>query len=917
MERFCISCMQRIVVYETKARYYVVGSNNTESRFRVLKIDRQESRDLVLHDDGLEYTHREIRNLLHMIDSGNRPKEGSKGVVAGLHRAVSAFGIVGFVRFLEGYYMVLITKRRKVAIIGHHTIYKIEDTSMVYIPNERPSHPDESKYVKMFQANDLSSNFYFSYSYDLTHTLQYNLTPSKNLENHFMQENIEEKERKFSVLKPSKYVPESTGEEVEDADTYVPDVQELEIGDTSDDCTSGEDGDANGDSARKKEENNNKTASSQVEDDLVYGVRNEPEDKYVWNSYLLKDFKTQANSDWILYLIHGFIGQMDVIVYGRNIYLTVIARRSTRMAGTRFLKRGVNCMGEVANEVETEQIVHDSTILDLRRARISSFVQLRGSIPLFWSHDLSKVMPKPPIQIDHTDPYGTAPGQHFNKLLRRYGAPIIILNLVKTRENKKRESLISEEFIRVIKYLNQFLPPEHAIEHIGFDMARANKKKNANVMHDLGKIAQWCVRKNGIFSSKPDFHCHQWSQDFRWKSLQGYRDEQGMRQTGVVRTNCVDCLDRTNTAQFAIGKCALAYQISLKCRTTSLLDFVSNGRSHIYLLKQSKSKGIEGKQIVIRSHKSDERINSYFEYYRPFELTRLDDLFAFHMPDSIRNFMPKTNQNFSPFAVRVAPSRRYVYKKNLELVYCTFLLSCGQNSYNVNIYSFGKIKFKSCESLICATASTSTTFLSLHAVFAWYLCCRLALSYQNRHSSKNSSLTRQESSVLIQSTAIDPNPNISGKDSTMSTQSSDSEEDGEEASIEGDVESSDSDESIGMASKSKYISFQSIFPTMEETYGVEITDLTKTDKSVYKRYVQIGENASNNLDYEDGARASTTLIRRSIFTLDSSKEVTPPCISRYSREVYTNCVRVGKEGAQTPSIASLKKYQEYVSFLYR
>jgi len=33
------------------------------------------------------------------------------------------------------------------------------------------------------------------------------------------------------------------------------------------------------------------------------------------------------------------------------------------------------------------------------------------------------------------------------------------------------------------------------------------------------------------------------------------------RQTGVVRTNCVDCLDRTNAAQFVIGKCALAHQV--------------------------------------------------------------------------------------------------------------------------------------------------------------------------------------------------------------------------------------------------------------------------------------------------------------------------------------------------------------------
>lgn len=55
--------------------------------------------------------------------------------------------LTGFVRFLEGYYIVLITKRRKVADIGGHSIYKIEDTSMIYIPNDsvRVTHPDEGR----------------------------------------------------------------------------------------------------------------------------------------------------------------------------------------------------------------------------------------------------------------------------------------------------------------------------------------------------------------------------------------------------------------------------------------------------------------------------------------------------------------------------------------------------------------------------------------------------------------------------------------------------------------------------------------------------------------------------------------------------------------------------------------------------
>ena len=66
-------------------------------------------------------------------------------------------------------------------------------------------------------------------------------------------------------------------------------------------------------------------------------------------------------------------------------------------------------------------------------------------------------------------------GEHFNQLLCRYGSPVIVLNLVKKREKKRHESMLSEEFSTAVKYLNQFLPPEHHIQYISFDMARVNK----------------------------------------------------------------------------------------------------------------------------------------------------------------------------------------------------------------------------------------------------------------------------------------------------------------------------------------------------------------------------------------------------------------------------------------------------------
>ena len=51
---------------------------------------------------------------------------------------------------------------------------------------------------------------------------------------------------------------------------------------------------------------------------------------------------------------------------------------------------------------------------------------------------------------------------------------------------------------------------------------------------------------------------------YRCKGLGGYgyrEDYIGKDQTGVLRVNCVDCLDRTNTAQFIAGKSALGYQL--------------------------------------------------------------------------------------------------------------------------------------------------------------------------------------------------------------------------------------------------------------------------------------------------------------------------------------------------------------------
>jgi len=48
----------------------------------------------------VEYSRKEIRELLQMIDVGNRPRWSQKSPL-GLKRTVSAFGIVGLHRFVR------------------------------------------------------------------------------------------------------------------------------------------------------------------------------------------------------------------------------------------------------------------------------------------------------------------------------------------------------------------------------------------------------------------------------------------------------------------------------------------------------------------------------------------------------------------------------------------------------------------------------------------------------------------------------------------------------------------------------------------------------------------------------------------------------------------------------------------------
>lgn len=174
--------MHRFSLYETATRYYVVGADVMDRRFRILKIDRTaEFGNLSIAEDEIVYTKTEMNEFLSAVDDGNKSMGGTK-------LKCSTWGLLGFIRFTGAYYMLLITKRSQVAMIGGHYVYQIDGTELVPLVTAPGSRfkPDirnaeESRFLGILNNLDLSRSFYYSYSYDITRTLQHNICKEREV----------------------------------------------------------------------------------------------------------------------------------------------------------------------------------------------------------------------------------------------------------------------------------------------------------------------------------------------------------------------------------------------------------------------------------------------------------------------------------------------------------------------------------------------------------------------------------------------------------------------------------------------------------------------------------------------------------------------------------------------------------------
>ncbi|KAM8967639.1 phosphatidylinositol-3-phosphatase SAC1 [Pelodytes ibericus] len=358
---------------------------------------------------------------------------------------VPIYGILGTIRLVAGMYLIVITQKKKVGDLLQHSIWKVTDfeiisykKTMLHLTDSQLQ--DNKAFLAMIRHVLSVDGFYFSTSYDLTHTLQRLANTS-------------------------------------------PEFQEMSLLERAD-------------------------------------------QRFVWNGHLLREFSAQPEiQKFAMPVIHGFIAIHSCSINGKYFDWVLISRRSCFRAGVRYYVRGIDSEGHAANFVETEQIIHFS-------GNKASFVQTRGSIPFFWSQRPNlKYKPKPQINkvINHMDGFQ----RHFDSQIISYGKQVAI-NLV---NQKGSEKPLEQAFAEMVSSLGNGM-----VRYYAFDFHKECSRMRWERLQIL---------VNQVAETQDDF---------------GYFlvDTEGrviLQQEGIFRSNCMDCLDRTNVIQSLLARRSLQMQL--------------------------------------------------------------------------------------------------------------------------------------------------------------------------------------------------------------------------------------------------------------------------------------------------------------------------------------------------------------------
>lgn len=227
-------------------------------------------------------------------------------------------------------------------------------------------------------------------------------------------------------------------------------------------------------------------------------------------------------------VIQGFVGSVEV----GDIKVVLISRRSAVMGGTRYNSRGSDNMGNVANFVQTEQLV-------FFREKVFTFNQIRGSLPFYWEQQKGLINPRPAIH-QREEVNADLLSKHVRLALGAKYTKLVFFNLLS--HNKADEEVLNLYLVRLLEQVIHHPDFKDKVFYEHVDFHAITKQADFS---NIDKYIYNIYNLNGV-----KYNLFQYEE-----LMDGY--EPSERQTIQIRTNCLDCLDRTNAVQTKFGFYAL------------------------------------------------------------------------------------------------------------------------------------------------------------------------------------------------------------------------------------------------------------------------------------------------------------------------------------------------------------------------
>jgi len=325
------------------------------------------------------------------------------------------------------------------------------------------------------------------------------------------------------------------------------------------------------------------------------------DDRFFWNKFVqsdLIDFRSSGSRQqhgqqpgvdpYILPVMFGMLEIISTQIKSTPLSIVLITRRSRHRAGTRYFSRGIDEEGHVSNFNETEQIVvlNDSSSglggyaggggmqngkiggSDGKEVQIMSYVQTRGSVPVYWA-EVNTLHYTPKLQIRGVDTAVSAAGAHFDEQIRLYGDNYLV-NLVNQKGREKRVKEAYEQLVNTLVSSPTGGTQQDRLSDEKFRVIESSGPKQQFDrlhyvyfdFHNETKGLKWHRAQLLLDQLNSALEKQQYFRGVDMPADLHGRLEVRNHQTSVVRTNCMDCLDRTNVVQSMLARWTLNRQLT-------------------------------------------------------------------------------------------------------------------------------------------------------------------------------------------------------------------------------------------------------------------------------------------------------------------------------------------------------------------